>query len=585
MDETFFQYTRMITEDRWRSFLENMPKETIAKETENLCHAALLSKNAGYASAFLVALSDKTNRALLPEQCAMLKATMDRANSVADRGGWQAIHTEQTEQDVENSFPKGIYPECIERYLNSVADANQTAVEMPFSAALAAFALSLQGRYKVAYPSGNGHTEHLCLYMAIIADSSERKSPTFTSVIRQPFNKWRKERQVAYKEKLSEYKAKRKIIENQLISLQKQCKGAEVDPKIQEDIIRLQKEIDELPKPVSPHFLLDDTTPEALGKRMVETGESAGVFSDEGCFLETLAGRYADGAANIDLVLKAYSGEYTTVNRITREDFALERPLLSICLGLQPDLFDKFAGNSTLRNRGLVARFIFCRPAEMAGSRSVWNKSKVDLKSYAAYESLLCRFLNTPQAEPENIPIIQWETTAANIMLEYLQTIENAQQKGAIMESEKAYAGKSAGVAVRIAGILHMLWTEDGQQHITKETAYRAVQLHKYFFVEKLRDMQQTENEEQKQAEKVKRRLYILTVQKCKACIGVREAYMKMKGNFGLTSISVFDSVLEVLESENAVEIIQNGRKRMIYISPFLNVPGNQPTVPTLEEK
>lgn len=345
----------------------------------------------------------------------------------------------------------------------------------------------------------------------------------------------------------------------------------------------LQKKLDELPKPISPHFLLDDTTPEALGKRMVETGERAGIFSDEGCFLETLAGRYADGAANIDLVLKAYSGEYTTVNRITRDDLVLEHPLLSICLGLQPELFDKFTGNSTLKNRGLVARFIFCKPMEMAGNRSVWKKSKINLESYSVYENLLCRFLNTPQAEPENIPVIQWETIAATMMLEYLQNIEESQRKGAIMENEKAYAGKSAGVAVRIAGILHMMWTEDEKQRISKETAYRAIRLHKYFFVEKLRDMQQMENEEQKQSDKVKGRLYALTVKKEKACIGAREAYMKMKGNFGLKSMIDFDNVLELLENENVIEQVHSGKKRVIYISPFLDIHMNRPTSPTLE--
>lgn len=581
--EIFEAYRKHIDEGRLQSFAV-MNSDVINEELECICNAALLSRNTEAALNLTINLAGHKDR-LTPENWAILNQTSERLKSLAEKGGWLPVQNTETEQDIENHFPKGVYPEQIEKYLNSVTEVTQTAPEMPCAAALAAFALSLQGRCKIAYPSGNGHTEHLCLYMCIIADPSERKSSAFDLTIRRPFHKWRKEKQSEYAENISEYKARRKILENQISSLQKKCNGANVPEQIESDIMRLQKEIDALQKPVSPHFLLDDITPEALGKRMLETGESAGVFSAEGCFLSTLAGRYSEGSANIDLVLKAYSGEYTTVNRITREDVALERPLLSVCLALQPCLYDEFTNNKTLRERGLVARFIFCKPAPMSGNRKAAKKAKIDINSCSVYEYKLNKFLNMPKMPEEEIQAIEWESSAAGIMLDYLQDLEDTMKPEGIFSEEKAYAGKAGGVAARIAGILHMIWTEDAAVPISKETAYRAIMLHKYFFAEKVRDMQQAENKEHKQADSVQKRLYALTVQKCRASISVREAYMNMKNNFGLKSMKDFENVLDLLSNENIIEVAETGRKkRIIYISPFWNTLKNNPQYPHIAE-
>ena len=577
--DIFSAYIEWINDNDYAE-IKNYPADRLNEQLPCICNAALLSENTEAAENLVLNLASRKNE-ITPENWAVLNHTSERLKSLAEKGGWLPVQNTETEQDIEKHFPKAVYPQQIEKYLNSVTEVTQTAPEMPCAAALAAFALSLQGRCKIAYPSGNGHTEHMCLYMCIIADPSERKSSVFNLVIRRPFNRWRKEKKSEYEENISEYKAQRKILENQIASLQKKCNGANVPDQIESDIMRLQKKIDALQKPVSPHFLLDDTTPEALGKRMLETGESAGVFSAEGCFLSTLAGRYSEGSANIDLVLKAYSGEYTTVNRITREDVALERPLLSVCLALQPCLYDEFTNNKTLRERGLVARFIFCKPAPMSGNRKAAKKAKIDINSCSVYEHKLNKFLNMPQMPDEEIQAIEWESAAAGIMLDYLQDIEDTMKPEGMFSEEKAYAGKAGGVAVRIAGILHMIWTENAAAPISKETAYRAIMLHKYFFAEKVRDMQQAENKEHKQADSVQKRLYALTVQKCMASISVREAYMNMKNNFGLKNMKDFENVLDLLSNENIIEVAETGRKkRVIYISPYWNMLKNNPQYP-----
>lgn len=84
---------------------------------------------------------------------------------------------------------------------------------------------------------------------------------------------------------------------------------------------------------------------------------------------------------------------------------------------------------------------------------------KIDKAAEAAYCDLLGDFLDTPQQPEETMPKIPWTPEAAERMLDYLQQLENSMQSGMPMESAKDYASKAGGVANRIAGILHMLWT------------------------------------------------------------------------------------------------------------------------------
>lgn len=543
--------------------------ELLNREMERICSAALLSEDTEAALSLVQNLSGRKEE-LTPENWAFLNQTAERLKEVHEAGGWLPIKKIEPAQTRENVFPSGVYPPMVDRYLASVAMENQTVPAMPCSAALAAFALSLQGKYKIAYPSGNSHTEHLNLYMGIVAEPSERKTPTFRHVIRNPFHAWRRSRMDDYSTKLSEYKAKQKFLEAKIGSIQRKALKGESDSSTHSELARLQAELDSLKKPVSPQFLFDDVTPEALGVKLQDTGEGAGIFSDEGCILQTLAGRYSDGKANIDLFLKAYSGEFASVDRITRDDIVLERPLLSMCLALQPGIYEDFASDKTLNERGLVARFLFCKPEAMAGKRNVSRVTQLDMEGYQVYEGILHKYLSESLKSDDQMPVIRWERAAANLMLEYLQKIEDAQAKGGAMAEDKAYAGKAGGAAVRIAGILHMVWTQDADALVSKETAHRAISLHRYFFLERLREMKTTSTSDLDNALAVKKKLYAHTVGKNKAFIYVREAFQRVRTKNGIRTAADFESVLELLQAEHSIDVTA-GRNRRIYISPHLN--------------
>lgn len=573
--EMLQSFRGMIEGGSWAEILADMPELMLRKHLETLCHAALLSQDSGQAVAFLLALSEKAKACkVLPEQYAMLTKTMQRANTKAEEGGWQAVQSDQTEpENVAMPFPCGVFPPMLEQYLDSAAENVQVDRAMIGAAMLAACALCLQGRCKISYPSGSGHSEQLCLYLVIVGSPGERKSSAFAKAV-LPVYRWQNARREVYKQELAEYETACKIKEKESEALERQLGEKNITPEkrqqLGEDLTALKLEQEEKQPPISPEILATDTTVEALSNLMERTGETAGIFSDEADFLKILAGLYNRGnAGNLQLPLTAYDGAPFSRLRGKGTMF-LSRPLLSICLYAQPTLYEEIRSNSELQGRGLVGRLLFCVPRQMAGKRNVRKCVRIDKAAETAYCDLLGGFLDTPQQPESTIPVILWEHDAAEEMLDYLQTVEDSMDDGNPMEQAKDYASKAGGVVLRIAGVLHMLWTQDATKPVSVETARRAKELHMYFFSEKMEAMEQEETREERLESTILKKLADLTLAQGKAYTTVSSLQRKVKNIHGLRTAKELEPFLEAMQSDNQIEIDQQSKnKRLLYISPY----------------
>lgn len=573
--EMLQSFRGMIEGGTWSEVLAEMPEPLLRRHLETLCHAALLSQDSGQAVAFLLALSEKAKACkVLPEQYAMLTKTMQRANTKAEEGGWQAVQSDQTEpESVALPFPRGVFPPMLERYLDSAAENVQVDRAMIGAAMLAACALCLQGRCKISYPSGSGHSEQLCLYLVIVGSPGERKSSAFAKAV-LPVYRWQNARREVYKQELAEYETACKIKEKESEALERQLGEKKITPEKRQhlgnELTSLKLEQEEKQPPISPEILATDTTAEALSNLMERTGETAGIFSDEADFLKILAGLYNRGnAGNLQLPLTAYDGAPFSRLRGKGTMF-LSRPLLSICLYAQPTLYEEIRSNSELQGRGLVGRLLFCVPRQMAGKRNVRKCVRIDKAAETAYCDLLGGFLDTPQQPESTIPVILWEHDAAEEMLDYLQTVEDSMDDGNPMEQAKDYASKAGGVVLRIAGVLHMLWTQNATKPVSVETARRAKELHMYFFSEKMEAMEQEETREERLESTILKKLADLTLAQGKAYTTVSSLQRKVKNIHGLRTAKELEPFLEAMQSGNQIEIDQQSKnKRLLYISPY----------------
>lgn len=574
-------YRDVLRKGCWIQYFEgaSYTDERWNRELPAMCNAALLEANVIKATNFFDCVFQHCKEyPPTPATAATLNFTQNRLDKLRENGGWLPItETEQAEDPLSVSFPTEAFPTAIETYLKSVVAYSQVDTAMTFSAALATFALCMQGKYMVSYPSGNGWKEHLCLYLVIVAEPGETKSGTFGAVNR-PIRAWQDEKRADYEKSRNLYLQEKQAKEEKQKNLKKAIANLKTPPEKQqqyhEELKAITDELTELQAPISPNFIVADTTMEALADLMMETGGSAGVFGSEGDFFKIITGLYNHGVcSNLQLILNAYDGDSYMMRRVTRDTY-LQRPLLSFCLMLQPNLYQETFANAELRGRGLLARFLTCTPKSMAGKRDKRSTATLDAVNYVAYEKAMAHFLNLQQDSEKEPPVLTWEQDAKERMLDYMQTIENSMGKGQPMEDCKDYANKASAVAMRIAGILHLLQTYSLEQipPISKETTEKAIKVHRFFFAEKLKELQEIETREAKLEEKLLERIKKETILKEKACVSVREIHQSLRSTRELKRKEDFELYLQALAEKNYIQVEEVEKKKsLIYISPYAN--------------
>jgi len=194
-----------------------------------------------------------------------------------------------------------------------------------------------------------------------------------------------------------------------------------------------------------------DITPERLGSLMSENGERLAILSTEGGIFDNMAGRHTKKNSNLDLFLKAHSGDTWSCHRMSRESETMKSPALTICITVQPEVIKMLGNNEYLRGRGLLARFLFSQCEPMAGFR---ERSKLGLQNdiLAAYAEHIVRLLNAPTGDK----ILSLSNEAQQSWNRFHDLIEMELREGRKLYLLKDWGSKLPGAVARIAGLLHI---------------------------------------------------------------------------------------------------------------------------------
>lgn len=197
-----------------------------------------------------------------------------------------------------------------------------------------------------------------------------------------------------------------------------------------------------------------------------------------------LAGRYSDGVANLDGVLKAWDGESIRVDRRGRDAEHVDRPILSLCLAVQPQVLETLRDKPAMRGRGLAARFLYSVPETALGTRNL-DPSPMGSTVTEAWSRLL-RELARPSDRTDGTdgtPVLVMSAEALRLHAEFRAMIEpRLHPDSGDLHDLSDWAGKLAGNIARIAGLLHL--AEHGWQGTTvavsAETMAGAVEIGNY---------------------------------------------------------------------------------------------------------
>jgi hypothetical protein len=271
---------------------------------------------------------------------------------------------------------------------------------------------------------------------------------------------WQREQRLALEDDVQQLTATREVLEKKIRNLQSKAASAKSQDereKILADIFEVQRELPEVP--VFPRLLADDFTPEALAVIMSKQEQRIGLLEAEGGIFETLAGRYARGVPNLDLVLKSWSSEGVSIDRKSGEPIFLDTPALTLCVAPQPDVVQGLASKPGFRGRGLLGRFWYLMPQSRLGYRVI-NPPPLSKETQSAYDRMLRNLLDLPwnhDEEGEFTPyLLRLSPAACERHNDFMRSVEHQFRPNGEFEFMREWAGKLAGGAVRLAALLHL---------------------------------------------------------------------------------------------------------------------------------
>ena len=284
-------------------------------------------------------------------------------------------------------------------------------------------------------------------------------------------------------------------------------------------------------------------------------------LSSEGGVFELLQGRYSNGIPNLDLVLKAHSGDAERVDRGSRPAVFLKGPRLSIGLSPQPDVLRGLAAKQGFRGRGLLGRFLYLLPPSPLGYRSLKSNPVPEglRNAYAAGIKAMLDWHPAIDEHGDEQPYsLQLSKQAYLEWHEFARAIEVQMQPSRELENFTDWAGKAPGAAVRLAGILHGIkhaherpWETD----ITVETMTSALEIMAVITQHSLAALDMMGADPTIAAA----RLVWDWIERSRlAHFRVREAFNALQGTF--PRVSMLRDALDALEERGYVEVIEPPR-------------------------
>lgn len=426
-------------------------------------------------------------------------------------------------------FPVDCLPPALRDMANATAESIQVAVDMPAVAELAVAALCVQGKFIIS-PNPDW-TEILSLYAVTVARPSDRKSPTLRACTKHIYDYVREENE-RRAPLVDEYNMKRTILTKQISGMMDAVakptpKGRH--PVSTNDIVELQYQLSDLEREkVTPlRLLADDVTPEALVSLMAENGGRMAVVSSEGGIFDIIAGRYSE-RVNMDVFLKAYSGDRIKIDRKGRKQEEIDCATLTMLLTVQPAVLETIMGNTEFSGRGFLARFLYSIPQSTVGHRR-FDVTPISQQIKSQYNSLLDTLLSIPDTgEARTIKLSPEAHAEAHSFFDRLE----ARLLGDLSEVED-WAGKYQGNTIRIAGILHCCrhGKDAAKQPVSLDTMKQAQTIGEYFLAHALgafRVMGLSEPQEEKEAKYIWKRLQTVDTME----ITKRDLFNLCKGRF-----------------------------------------------------
>lgn len=377
-------------------------------------------------------------------------------------------------------FPVHVFGGMAE-YVSAVAEETGTPVDLPGLAVLGVCSSLIAGA--IVIEANDGWTEPVNIYSVCLAAPGEGKTPVVarcTSVL----TAIEADRRQRIMPTIVDAQALKRLAESREREATTRAAKASGESRLEtEQALReAAAENAGVVVPAVPVIYTSEATPEGLLKLLAEQGGRVSVVTDEGVEFFDMTSRYAtNGKGNFGVYLKGADGQRYESDRAGRERIVIERVTLTVCLFAQPVVLDALAKDKQANGRGLLARFLWCIPGSLVGSRSVRRPPVSDALT-GAYEDRMVALAGEAEAVIGNPVALRLDADAESLFFAWCEKHEPRLDPSAgDLASIVEWGSKLPGQVLRLTGNLHSIRTGSIHGTVTGETMTAALTLAGYF--------------------------------------------------------------------------------------------------------
>ncbi|MHB2017731.1 MAG: DUF3987 domain-containing protein [Candidatus Xenobia bacterium] len=456
-------------------------------------------------------------------------------------------------------FPVNALPQPLLRFVRDVSEAMQTPTDLAALMSIAVCGSAIAKKVEIWCPQG--YAEACNLWALAVLPPGERKSPIMKEAS-APLLEFEARQAMQLKNVIREAARKRTISEQRIKTLAEKAAKTDDDAERGRYVEQIRQLEAELPTvPVAPTLCVSDVTPERLTKLLADNGGRLAVLSAEGELIQIAGGRYSkDGAANIEALLKGFSGDDIRIDRVGQEPVLVHHPALTMGFCVQPDVLAGMTRRQEFKGRGFLGRFIYAVPNSRIGHRLVCPEPLGDEVRYS-YAQLVQRLLDIiPDVGPDNKPRphrLHLSAGAREIYLEFVAWCEARMRPGAELAEFKDWGGRLAGLTARLCGVLHVVAVTDRpwSTPVSEATVCSAIGIAQYAIHHAIAAYEMADESGRKTAHKI---LDWIREEK-KRSFNLREAWLRVRSQSYPKSEDVAP-VLKALEDHGFVRELEQPR-------------------------
>lgn len=368
------------------------------------------------------------------------------------------------------AFPVDALPKGMAAAVREVADAVQVDPAIPATAFLGAAAGAVGAHTRVVITETWSRWANL--YLAVVADSGDGKSPGFAPALAPLESIGERLREEADEAKRRAH-VMLPMLRQQLASMQK-------GNGLLADMLVLQEQVEEAEGDIArdARAVVDDVTPERLAQLLADNGGVLTAWNDEGALLGHMLGLYAQ-TPNLDVFLKAWDGSTLTIDRkggngTPGAALVVKAPRLTVVSAVQPAVVARLGEprHRDLLDRGVVGRLLIAWPASTAGKRMLSGRAQAPYRAVPAWNATLAGMATAEACE------VVFAPDAQRAFLVWHDRVESALPLGRAYGEVRPFAVKVRDAVPRLAGLFARL---EGRRIVGTDDVSRAVALGEYY--------------------------------------------------------------------------------------------------------